>query len=368
MDSFTKHSKLVLPGLVLVAIGSTATCHGEGSTATTGTTSTTSTTSTTDPPDAGDAGDAGDAPDVMVPPVKTWTVEKTPVDAELEHIWGSGPHDVYAVGTGGTILHSAGDGVWVQQPNGTIAPVAGISGSGPSDVYVASVFTCPTQGCADGGIEGGFFHSKGDHIWTPILTDCDDGFTVWMIGPDEGYAMGSKGAGDFLVHMKDQNKWVPETLPVATVGPRAMWSSSSMDVYILGQGNRVFHSKGDGAWVAQDNSWNQLFNEIWGSGPDDVYVTATGPLVLHSTGDGNWVPQNIPPIQNTPIGVWGSGRQDVYVVTGGIFSSTGEILHSDGSGVWTRVDGSFPALTAVWGSGPGDVYAAGPHGLILHLK
>jgi hypothetical protein len=67
--------------------------------------------------------------------------------------------------------------------------------------------------------------------------------------------------------------------------------------------------------------------------------------------------------------VWGSGPNDVYVATGGDFFTTGDILHSDGSGTWTlERSGEKPALYAIWGSGPGDVYAVGAHGTILHLR
>ncbi len=303
-----------------------------------------------------------------MPPQKTWTVEQTPVTTEIYALWGSSPYDVYAIGARGTILHSTGDGTWVVEPSGTVAPLAAISGTGPDDVYVAGVFTCPAQGCGDGGIDGGFFHSTGDQSWAPFLPSQTDGFSVWMLDPSEGYVMGSQGAGDFLLHMKGPGNWVPETLPVADVGPHAMWSSSPTDVYILGQGNQVFHSQGDGNWIAQNNGYGQINFNIWGSGPNDVYITAENSLLLHSVGDGNWIQEDLPQLNAWPTGVWGSGATDVYVVTGGIFGPTGDILHSDGSGEWTLVDGSFPSLNAVWGSGPGDVYAAGPKGVILHLK
>ncbi len=369
--------RFIYPTGVLLTVLVSATCTGGGAGSTASASSSASSTGTSNPYDAGEDGDDGndgEDGDVVVPPMKTWTLEKTPADVQdvtIERLWGSGPHDIYAVGGNGTVLHSKGDGVWVKQAIATGSPIADMSGSGPDDVYVAGVFACVPGGCnPDGGgwIDGGFYHSTGNGSWTRILPDYSDGFAVWMIKKDSGYVMGSKGAGDLLLHLTGPDTWVPETLPVDNVGPHAMWSSSPADVYILGQGNRVFHSKGDGVWTAQAHSWPGIFYNIWGSGPQDVYIIGPNALVFHSGGDGKWSQQTVPPIQKSPIGIWGSGPGDVYVVTGEILSTTGEILHSSGSGQWTRVEGKFPSLSTVWGSGPDDVYVAGDNGVILHLK
>ncbi|WP_437594144.1 hypothetical protein [Sorangium sp. So ce1000] len=367
MRSFFYHAGALLAALL------SARCHGTSDSSARSTSG--STTGTSDPPDAGDPPDAddagdGDAGDGVVP-MKTWTVEKTPTDVPIWYLWGSGPNDVYAVGENGTILHSKGDGNWVKEPIASTAPIAYVGGSGPDDVYVANVFSCGPGGCeADGGgvIEGGFYHSKGDGVWTRILPEYPDGLAVWMIEKDNGYVMGSSFQGDVLLHMKGPDNWALEKLPIDNVGPHGMWSSSPTDIYVLGQGNRVFHSKGDGNWTAQDHPWDDVFYRIWGSGPKDVYITARNFRILHSRGDGVWDSQTIPPIRNSPIAVWGSGPEDVYVVTGELLSTTGEILHANGDGEWKLVEGSFPSLYAVWGSGPDDVYVAGDHGAILHLK
>jgi hypothetical protein len=52
-------------------------------------------------------------------------------------IWGSGPSDIYAVGTNGTLAHSTGDGTWTAQATETSANLTGIWGSGPNDIYVS---------------------------------------------------------------------------------------------------------------------------------------------------------------------------------------------------------------------------------------
>jgi hypothetical protein len=45
-------------------------------------------------------------------------------------VWGSGAADVYAVGDGGVILHSTGNGSWVPQVSHTTARLYGACGTG----------------------------------------------------------------------------------------------------------------------------------------------------------------------------------------------------------------------------------------------
>jgi hypothetical protein len=64
------------------------------------------------------------------------------------------------------------------------------------------------------------------------------------------------------------------------------------------------------------------------------------------------------------MGVWGSGAAaDVYAV--GSSDGKGVILRFDGAG-WKTVYSGPARLRGVWGSGPGDIYAGGEGGTILH--
>src|SRR5262249_3126925 len=130
--------------------------------------------------DAPDIPETGSSPDVATsppPPELIWTRENAPLTL-LRAIWGSGPGDIYAVGDGGVILHSSGDGTWKTQSSGTSANLYGLWGSGPNDVYVA-VFSNVV------------LHSVGDGVWQ------HEGFPpgrtfngVWGSGPDDVYAFG----------------------------------------------------------------------------------------------------------------------------------------------------------------------------------
>jgi hypothetical protein len=63
-------------------------------------------------------------------------VMPTPTDSLLRRIWGSGPDNLFAVGTGGTILRY--DGVrWYEMPSPTTKDLRTVWGAGPTEVYAA---------------------------------------------------------------------------------------------------------------------------------------------------------------------------------------------------------------------------------------
>src|SRR5271165_3094422 len=55
--------------------------------------------------------------------------------ADLKAIWGSGPDDVWVVGSGGTILHSNGH-TWAAATSGASENLTGIQGTAANDVWV----------------------------------------------------------------------------------------------------------------------------------------------------------------------------------------------------------------------------------------
>jgi photosystem II stability/assembly factor-like uncharacterized protein len=57
--------------------------------------------------------------------------------SEDRAVWGSKADDVYAVGDGGTILHTANGGMsWEAQSSGTMTGLVGLWGGGSGDVFV----------------------------------------------------------------------------------------------------------------------------------------------------------------------------------------------------------------------------------------
>ncbi|HEX4461117.1 MAG TPA: hypothetical protein VIA18_24220, partial [Polyangia bacterium] len=155
-------------------------------------------------------GDLSAAPAMTI----AWRAQPSGTTQVLNGVWGSAADDIYAVGAGGTILHSAGDGRWTAQPSGTTATLSAIWGDSASDLFIAGV--------------------------SIVLRSSGDG------------------------------NWRAETPPG---GPwEAVWGSSGNDVYIAGIGG-IAHSTGDGTWPLQPPSpLPRGYFGLGGRGANDVWA------------------------------------------------------------------------------------------------
>jgi hypothetical protein len=64
-----------------------------------------------------------------------WTTTFTPgTNVQLSAVWGASANDLYAVGTGGTLLHYTGTG-WVQMTSGVSGALFDVAGSSPRDAF-----------------------------------------------------------------------------------------------------------------------------------------------------------------------------------------------------------------------------------------
>jgi hypothetical protein len=81
---------------------------------------------------------------------------------------------------------------------------------------------------------------------------------------------------------------------------------------------------------------------------------------VHSRADGSWASESVGQPGAELVAIWGSGPGDVYA--GGFHKAAsglqGDLYHSAGDGIWARVDlpGTIYEVTSIWGSGPADVY------------
>ncbi len=105
---------------------------------------------------------------------------------------------------------------------------------------------------------------------------------------------------------------------------------------------------------------------IWGTGADDVYVGTDMGAIYHLS-DG--IPSGKQLSTSTVVGAgWGADRENVYAAgASGWLAQAG--LASAGGLYRLGLDGSWASTAAgtfysVWGSSSGDVYAAGPAGVV----
>ncbi|MCR4317583.1 MAG: hypothetical protein NUW37_14685 [Planctomycetes bacterium] len=247
----------------------------------------------------------------------------------LRGVWASGASDVYAVGSGGTILHSAGDEVWTKLASGTESRLESVWGSSSDDVYVA-------------GTEGVILHrTTGDFAAesSGLTTTIE---RVWGFGAGSVYAISK----DKVIKRGEDGSWsvVAEGAPTNLAG---LWGSSAIDVYAGGSSAVLLRQATNGGWRTQGGT-NLSFNieGIFGRSGLDVFAVGDD-VVAHSFG-GPFVSKNAPVMANlrdvhgnslTTIAVGDTGT--ILQVTGAAESSflasgTAENLH----GVFVLEDGT----------------------------
>lgn len=244
----------------------------------------------------------------------SWTVDHVTTDGAILGVWGSGPHDVWAVGgqaDRSLVLHGDGSS-WT--------PVA---------------------------------------VSTGVMLNNTYGFSATDV-----YAVGEHG----LVMHYDGTSWTQ--VPSGTTLPLfGLWGASGDDVWIVGgdvsgpAGSAVVLRGAHGSFrpvqIPSELVPNVLF-KAHGFAPDDVIMVGGGGAVLHWNGTA-WSRDAMPTDQPL-LSTWGGDAQDVYAVGG---SEMGVIVHSDGQH-WTRIAELMTGegLTGVFTSANGPTIAVGPHELV----
>ena len=276
-------------------------------------------------------------------------------------VWGSSANDVYAVGAGGTILRSKGDGSWTAGASGCDDDLHDVWGASASDVYVVGAVADPSwSGSVQHSVDGGA-------TWTLTRTGSFDA-TVWGSGTDDVY-IADYGS---LYHSTDRGaSWTTTALPQLQAA--AVWGAGAGDVFAFGNDtlNRQAVAKTHDAFadyaVAVPGNPDGLL-AAWGSSANDIWAVGAPASVSRSSDDGaTWQTLTPPADLGGLVSVWGSGANDVYVL-----ASRGGLVHSSDAGVtWTTV--TLPAQTSnsggytkVWGSSANDIYVVGSAGQIVH--
>jgi hypothetical protein len=231
----------------------------------------------------------------------------------MTSVWGSGPSDVWAVGSG-TVLHWDGS-AWSSLSSGTLQAVnaSAVWGSGQNDVWI---------------VGSGVVHWDGA-AWSNVSIDLGNygsAHAVWGSGPSDVWVLGWNAAyhwnGTAFARALD----IPGNLSPPTptlISLYAIWGSGLNDVWVGG------------------STWN-----------GQAYVDPTG-LALHWDGS-TWSNFDTGTTSGALASIWGSGPNDVWAV-----GQKGTILHWNGSAWSGSASGVTRPLLAVWGSGPGDVWAVG---------
>ena len=324
-----------------------------------------------------------------------WCPVPTGIDPRfvLTSVWGSSASDVWAVGSGGTVVRYDGT-TWRAVATGISETLHAVWGTGPGDVWAVSSFRVllHSTGMQGGvatftkvpsvvspGSSGGRAHA----VWGTTTNDVIVGGELFeQFDPDLGDIVSGNhlqrtaggpdgGAPSWTILQGQDGAWTRATI-------RAIWGRSASDVWMSAdnsgelswqRGMLLHRGAPDGGkiapWVAVDSQSAHVLESVWGSAAGDVWaVGAQGTIRHFSPGAARW--SITPSLTNADLhGVWGSSPSDVWAV-----GDDGVILHYDGT-AWSLSTAAFPLgpkpnLHGVWGSGPADVWVVGD-GITLHF-
>jgi hypothetical protein len=305
-----------------------------------------------------------------------WSTDGSGNALSFRAAWGSGPNDIWAVGTrgtpetlspaldgsetGGTVAHWDGT-AWSQaeintplaslQPFAAVTAFQSVWGSGPSDVWAVG-----TAGNGDP-----ISHWDGA-AWSNVTVSANPRLTsVWGSGPNDVWAVGDNFEGSAVILHYDGNQWstAPSTFPgngILIGSLNGVWGSGPRDVWAVGSFSLandpvaagILHWDGSAWSSAMTGTSGEHFTAVWGSGPADVWVVDSASNFVHWNGT-TWSPFMSGRTQII-TSLWGTGPNDVWAVGDGI-------LHWNGT-AWSPSSSAATAteLAAVWGTGPSDIW------------
>ncbi|MBX3220318.1 MAG: hypothetical protein KF795_07335 [Labilithrix sp.] len=295
----------------------------------------------------------------------------------LTSVWGSGKNDVWAVGSGGTIIHYDG-AAWSRTPTPVKSTFRAVWGRSATDVWAVAMTDTifHTTGFAGGAAE-----------WTRV-TDASEPYEARAAN-----AIWGSGAGDLRIGARARSFYDPDTgefpfVAQFTLGEDAdggvaweavrgegtvlgFWGSSATDLWLVADNSErngwekgmIRHGtaapKGGGlVWSTVDSQSTMTLEGIWGSSADDVWaVGEKGTIRRMTKGASRWAIVSSPTTEALHA-IWGSSANDVWAV-----GDSGTILHFDGAS-WKASSAAFalgkkPNLYGVWGSAANDVWIVG---------
>ena len=304
----------------------------------------------------------------------------------LLDVWGTSDKDVWAVGSGGTVIHWDGS-AWKGIPLGRRETLRGVGGRSANDVFIVSsmnvVFhtTGVQNGSATFTLEAPVDRQNPNNSQGYTLTK------VWAAPTGELFV---GGPATFTSPQNSLWRHHPGVVPneggaypweaastFCTVQPcfsvNAIWGTSANDIWVVGKDGGLRRSKGPvggGGAEQWDNIRTTLttaeLNGIWGSSASDVWIVGDEGTIRHWANDGTerWEIVESPTKKNLRA-VWGTSPTDAWAV-----GDEGTILHWDGK-AWSLATATLPVgpkprLYGVWGSGPNDVWVVG-EAIALHF-
>lgn len=229
-------------------------------------------------------------------------------------VYGFGPTDVYAVGTGGTIDHFDGT-TWTTVREGAILDqYNAIWGSSPTDLYVVGDDDEIRRGS---GTTWTIFDTAGSGTWYAIT-----GWGTTLV------VAGDTGRIRRFVNGTPQNETTTDCFPSPGTADAfyGVWGTSPSDIFAVGTGGTICHYDGTG-WSKQLSGTLDDLRAVWGRASNDVFAVGNSGVVLHHDGVG-WRRLDIDSVAS--FHAIGASGADVQIA-----GLLGEVYDYNGSGLST---------------------------------
>lgn len=270
-----------------------------------------------------------------------WSTMTSNSTSILQGVWGSSASDVYAVGSGGTILHYNGS-AWSTVTSPVSAWLYDVWGLSANSVFVV-------------GSSASILYYNGSN-WSTMsnpLSPSEQLFGVWGTALNNVFAVGGNGS---IVHYNG-SAW-STVVSGTTEYLYGIGGVNASNIFALGNNGTLLRYNGT-TWLSVSGVTSNRLYHAWGLSASDVYVCGYREL-QHYDGT-SWSPE-ISTIDDLR-GIWGSAADDVFVV--GI---SGRIKHFDGTTWRNMTSGTTEHLYGgVWGTSRSNVFAVGDRGTILHF-
>lgn len=303
-----------------------------------------------------------------------WSPMDGGAGASFAAVWGTGPNDVFAVGTASdgnaAVFHYDG-AKWAPQFAGSAGTFPAVWASSPSDVYAAA-------NVLEEGAFASIYHYNGAN-WSPmarIPTENNEHagfailFALWGLSANQVFAVGTyeryKNYAPLILRF-DGTAWQPFPSPPLEGSLVDVWGSSANDLYVTAlrwDANNpgytaavLFHYDGT-TWAAVKEKAVNALGFIWGSAVNDVVANLDPSSFLHYNGK-TWSEKRAP-TSSRIHDIWGVSTNDVFAVAGR------DVLHYDGASWSSTATSATQDLNAIWGSSATDVFAVANGGTILH--
>jgi hypothetical protein len=245
----------------------------------------------------------------------TWTRATVPSRSgqslvHFEAVWVGGAKDVWESGVGDL-------GLELRHWNGTrwtvFAPpsggfVFGLWGTGPSNVWAVGTVLEPVVHHWDGTAWSG-------EILEPTIGTVSSLDAAWGSAPDDVWAVGLGDESGTDLRGAAVFRWNGVTWTQFRSGLTGslldIWGSAADDIWTVGEDGFLAHWDGQ-AWSSRPSRVTGNLWSVWGFGANDVWAVGDGGVILHWDGV-TW--SSVPsPTSATLRGVWGAAPDDVWVV------------------------------------------------------